>query len=161
MQVPAAVRWDLDPAAVLHLNGTEEIATSHLEPAALESLLAAAFWARGVDQGRAAFLIALDQAAAYASVNYQWFRQRLDRFVYIDRVVVAASSRGRGLARQLYADLAAAARTAGHTQLTCEVNREPPNPASDALHAALGFRELGQGTLVSGKVVRYLAWDLR
>jgi predicted GNAT superfamily acetyltransferase len=34
---------------------------------------------------------------------------------------------------------------------------EPPNPASDALHAALGFSEVGRAILPGGaKQVRYL-----
>ena len=41
--------------------------------------------------------------------------------------------------------------------MVCEVNAEPPNPASDAFHAALGFTEVGQATLNRGKVVRYFA----
>jgi predicted GNAT superfamily acetyltransferase len=37
----------------------------------------------------------------------------------------------------------------------CEVNAEPPNPASDAFHAAMGFAEVGSATLGGGKQVRY------
>ena len=39
----------------------------------------------------------------------------------------------------------------------CEVNRDPPNPDSDAVDAALGFREVGSAFLADrGKSVRYL-----
>jgi predicted GNAT superfamily acetyltransferase len=80
-----------------------------------------------------------------------------ERFVYIDRVIVAPSQRGRGLARLLYEDLIAAAARARHVLIGCEVNVEPPNPASDALHAALGFSEVGRAILPGGaKQVRYL-----
>ena len=42
--------------------------------------------------------------------------------------------------------------------VVCEVNREPPNPASDAFHAALGFSEVGLAAIHGGsKTVRYLA----
>src|SRR4029434_6608111 len=34
-----------------------------------------------------------------------WFRRRYRRFVYIDRVVVAAHARGQGLAQGMYSDL--------------------------------------------------------
>jgi predicted GNAT superfamily acetyltransferase len=37
------------------------------------------------------------------------------------------------------------------------VNTEPPNPASDAFHARLGFVEVGRAVLPGGaKAVRYL-----
>jgi uncharacterized protein len=104
-----------------------------------------------------AFLIAFDQNAAYDSANYLWFRQRLPRFVYVDRIVVAANHRGQGLARRLYEDLFERARAAGHQWIACEVNIEPPNPGSDAFHARLGFNEIGRATLAhNGKTVRYL-----
>ena len=42
--------------------------------------------------------------------------------------------------------------------LVCEVNCEPPNPASDAFHAAVGFTEVARAAIHRGsKVVRYLA----
>ena len=47
---------------------------------------------------------------------------------------------------------------AGHTLVTCEVNADPPNPASDAFHAALGFAEVGDAVIHGGeKSVRYYA----
>jgi predicted GNAT superfamily acetyltransferase len=108
-----------------------------------------------------AFLLAFDQDADYASPNFRWFKARHQYFVYIDRIVVAAHARGRGLARLLYADLFDHARAAGHDRIGCEVNLGPPNPASDGFHAALGFREVGCANLPgSGKIVRYLAKNL-
>ena len=77
--------------------------------------------------------------------------------MYVDRIAVAPTTRGRGHARRLYDDLFAHALRAGHQRVVCEVNREPPNPASDAFHAALGFAEVGAGTIHGGaKTVRYL-----
>ena len=89
---------------------------------------------------------------------WTWFRERYPRFVYVDRVVVAAEARGRGHARRLYEDLFDHVRRAGHTIVTCEVNADPPNPASDAFHAALGFSEVGDAVIHGGKKsVRYYA----
>ncbi len=51
----------------------------------------------------------------------------------------------------------AKASAAGHDRIVCEVNAEPPNPASDALHAALGFVAVGVASLAVGKTVRYYA----
>ena len=155
------VRWDdLDRSAVLTLNADHETETSPLEAPALEALLSSAFHVGHIAGGREAFLIALMPEADYASPNFQWFRRRGGRFVYIDRVVVANACRGRGLARQLYGELEVAARAAGHEELVCEVNLDPPNPASSAFHRALGFRPVGEAVVSVSKRVQYLSRPL-
>jgi predicted GNAT superfamily acetyltransferase len=114
------------------------------------------FW-RGGLASSTPFLLAFDQDARYDSPNFLWFRARYPRFVYVDRIVVASSARGRGHARRLYDDLFEHARRAGQERVVCEVNTIPPNPESDALHAALGFVEVGTATIHGGsKTVRYL-----
>ena len=41
--------------------------------------------------------------------------------------------------------------------IVCEVKKESPNPGSDALHAHIGFQDLGQAWLVhADEIVRYL-----
>ena len=147
-------------AAVLALNEAAEEETAPLDPARLAALLRTAAFAEAlVDAGGEvlAFLIGFDHAADYDSPNFLWFRDRMDRFAYVDRVVVAEAARGRGLARALYAAYADHARAHALERLVCEVNRVPPNPRSDAFHAALGFAEVGRGAPVQGKLVRYLA----
>ena len=128
--------------ALLALNNAHAQELSWLEAKRLEYLIGEAFLARRI--GRLdAFLLAFDQDARYDSPNFIWFRARYPRFVYVDRIVVAPSARGRGCARRLYADLFEHAVRAGHDRIVCEVNKTPPNPASDAFHAALGFVEVG------------------
>ena len=145
---------------MLALNNAHAVELSWLEAGELFALLGQAFYARRVGKLEA-FLLAFDQSASYDSPHYLWFRERYPRFVYVDRVVVAAASRGRGLARLLYGDLFRCARVAGHDLVTCEVNVQPPNPASDALHAALGFSEVGRASIHGGgKTVRYLSRPL-
>ncbi len=119
-------------------------------------MLEGAFHARSIGWAEA-FLLAFDQHAGYASPNFAWFRERYPRFVYVDRIAVAAEARGRGHARRLYGDLFRRAAAAGHTRVACEVNAYPPNPASEALHASLGFAEVGRAVLRDGaRTVRYL-----
>jgi predicted GNAT superfamily acetyltransferase len=146
-------------ARLLSLNNQHSGELSWLDRDGFARLVGNAFLARRI--GDDAFLLALDQGASYDSPNFLWFRERYPRFVYIDRVVVAPAARGRGLARRLYEGLFEEARRAGHERLACEVNREPPNPASDAFHAALGFVEVGTARIHDGaKTVRYLARPL-
>jgi predicted GNAT superfamily acetyltransferase len=146
-----------DQPAVLALNNQHAEELSWLEPGRLDHLIGQAFYARRI--GRLdAFILAFDQAADYDSPNYLWFRERYPRFVYVDRIAVANHARGRGLARRIYEDLFAAAQAAGHDIVTCEVNADPPNPGSDAFHAALGFDEVGDAVIHGGrKSVRYFA----
>jgi predicted GNAT superfamily acetyltransferase len=143
-------------SAVLVLNAANVEATSPLDPGSLGRLIRESCYARGIGGGADAFLIAMDQDADYASPNFQWFRERFERFVYIDRIITAEQARGRGLARALYEDLFAEAARLGHALVGCEVNLEPANPVSDAFHAALGFVEIGRAAIYGGtKTVRY------
>jgi uncharacterized protein len=106
-------------------------------------------------------LIALDNTAPYQNPNFAWFKEAYPSFVYIDRIIVAESARGQGIARLLYEDLFAAAHSAGVPRIVCEVNSEPPNPASDAFHLAMGFEKVGQAVLYNGaKTVNYFAKNL-
>lgn len=89
------------------------------------------------------FMIALNPEADYGSLNFIWFRERYDRFAYVDRLAVAEAARGRGIGRALYRDLAEWAANDAPV-VTCEVNLHPPNPTSLAFHHALGFHEVGQ-----------------
>ncbi len=143
--------------AVLALNNAHAAELSWLDRDRLTLLLRQAFHARRIGQVDG-FLLAFDENAPYDSPNYLWFCQRYRRFVYVDRVVVAPGARGRGYAGMLYADLFDRAGRVGHDIVVCEVNRDPPNPASDAFHAAQGFAEVGQAAIHQGsKTVRYLA----
>ena len=86
--------------ALLALNNAHARELSWLEPERLEHLVGQAFLARRIGH-LDAFLLAFDQDAQYDSPNFLWFCARYPRFVYVDRIVVAASARGRGYAQAL------------------------------------------------------------
>jgi predicted GNAT superfamily acetyltransferase len=102
------------------------------------------------------FCLVLAPGADYASMNYRWFSDRYDDFVYLDRVAIAPAFQRRGIGRAMYAEVERLARvrrpTAAH--FTLEVNLRPRNDRSLAFHTELGFVEVGQqetdyGALVS------------
>ena len=153
----------IDEASItraLDLNNRHAVELSHQTLDQFRALIGLACYARwNADQS--GFLIALDERAAYRNTNFDWFLARYSAFVYIDRVVVEPAQRGRGLARQLYEDLFAAARAAQCPRVVCEVNSDPPNPASDAFHARLGFAVIGTARLAQrGKTVRYFCREI-
>jgi hypothetical protein len=154
LQLRVPGRDDLD--ALLALSNAQGRDIGVFSREAFVELVELSFRAR-MTLARDAFLIALAEKAPAIAPNYRWFAERFERFVYVDRVVVAENARRKGLARLLYDDLFAAAAQAGYAHVCCEVNIDPPNPASDAFHAALGFLEIGSAWLPDrGKRVRYL-----
>jgi uncharacterized protein len=161
---PAMQPLDLigaDLSGCLALNNAHAVELSHATDGEFRHLVASAWYARGFAPARG-FALAFDQDSDITGANFLWFKARLARFVYIDRVVIAPAARGQGLARQLYLDVFEAARRARHTCITCEINIEPPNPASDAFHARLGFRIVGTRHLPDrGKTVQYYQYDLQ
>lgn len=140
---------------LLALNNAHAAETSWLDRSQWDRLTGGATLALAVPEA-AGFVVAFDQGAAYDSPNFLWLRNRFERFLYVDRVVVAKAHRGRGIARALYGAVIAAAAGAGLGRVVAEVNRHPPNPVSDAFHEALGFRPLATRDLSPEKSVRYL-----
>jgi uncharacterized protein len=153
--VKAKSMHDIDK--ILTLNALHETETSPLSHEKLMQMLTEAFYTATAEDGRDGYLICFDQNADYDSINFHWFKARYPRFVYIDRVVVAAHARGKGIARRFYEALFDRARSAGHKHIVCEINLMPPNPGSHAFHKALGFIEVGQADLGPNKRVSYQA----
>lgn len=141
----------------LELNSAVRHWTSDMDMVRLRALLGWAAAAPAMIRGERleGYLLGFAPDSAYDSPNYRWFSARLQRFAYVDRVIVAPSAQGQGVARALYAEFAA--RLPG--PLVCEVNSDPPNPGSDAFHERLGFVEIGSARLGPGKAVRYLALE--
>lgn len=92
----------------------------------------------------AGFVICMDHKADYDSLNYLWFKARYERFLYVDRIVVASTFRRQGIASRLYDAVLAFGQSQNLPLLVLEYNIEPPNPVSAAFHAAYGFQEVGR-----------------
>ena len=132
-------------AAVLALNEESVSVLAPLTRGRLEALHRRADDHRvAVVEGIAVgFLLAFTDGADHDSPNFRWFAERGAGFVYIDRVVVAPWCRRAGVGSQLYRDLIAFAVEQGRSRVTCEIDADPPNPASEQFHDAFGFVEVG------------------
>ncbi|MCD2470513.1 GNAT family N-acetyltransferase [Jiella sp. MQZ9-1] len=144
-----------DLPALLALNNAHAAELSLLDADGFARLIASAAHARQ-SADASAFVVAFDERADYGSVNYLWFKTRYERFLYVDRAVVAPSARGRELAHALYDTVFAVADSLQSGPVVCEINVEPPNLASQRFHEACGFRAVGGAALPGGrKMVAY------
>lgn len=145
-----------DTSQIVQLNLASEHFLSPLDGVRLAQLQAQAAYSRVIEAGGElrAFLLAFREDSDYDSSNYRWFANRFDRFLYIDRIVVAHTARGRGMGTAFYTDLLGFARQEGVMRITCEFDVDPPNPPSQRFHGGFGFAEVGLRHLpVSGKAV--------
>ena len=112
------------------------------------------------DEQIAGFLIGLRPGSDYQSLNYRWFCEHYDDFAYCDRVAVAQSARGKGIASLLYSDFAQQMPDSVKS-LTCEVNIMPPNEGSMRFHQRIGFHQVGTMSNDAGdKQVAFLLKEL-
>jgi hypothetical protein len=100
-----------------------------------------------------AFILTLREGKAYDSVNYLWFSEHYDQFLYIDRVVVSAKMHGQGLGQMLYQAVFQHAKRGGVPYVAAEIDINPPNPGSLKFHEKFGFEEVGKQTVAEGKKV--------
>lgn len=145
-----------DMPRILELNNREKEAVNALRQDSLAAMCRLGFAALVAGEPIEAFLLAFDHETPAQGPNHAWFLARETSFVYVDRVVVSASSQRKGLAGRLYATLEAKARAARIAALCCEVNLLPANLPSLAFHERLGFATVGEATDPrNGKRVRY------
>ena len=118
--------------------------TGQVSPAELVALLDLASFAVGAfeDDSMLGFVICLPPQTTYGSLNYAWFNQRYDAFLYVDRIAVAANQRDRGVGSALYERVVACANEHA-VPVAAEVNRLPPNPGSMRFHHRFNFVEVG------------------
>jgi hypothetical protein len=138
---------DADVARVLEINEANVPEVGSVDATRMSFLLDQSELALAVelDDLVAGFCIVLGPGSPYDSVNYRWFTDRYDDFLYLDRVAFDAAFQGRGLGTLLYAEVDRSMRAlGGAAHLALEVNLDPPNERSLAFHARRGFVEVGQ-----------------
>ncbi len=88
------------------------------------------------------FVLCLPPATRYASLNYAWFNERYDHFLYVDRIAVSQHYRNREVGTLLYAAVIAEADK-NSRPVAAEVSLNPPNLGSMRFHGRHNFREVG------------------
>lgn len=100
------------------------------------------------------FVICFRENLEYESLNYKFFNDTKQKFLYIDRVVIQSDYRRMGFGTRVYKyiDELAAKET---LPICCEVNLIPLNQISLNFHAKNGFIKVGERDFKDHSV-RYL-----
>jgi len=139
-----------DFAAILALNlESQHFLSPLVDPSKLARLYreAAVFQVATSEDLVAGFLLVFGPQANYDSPNFLWFTARYHDFLYVDRIVISEKFRGRHLASAFYQQLESHALAQGVARIVCEVNIDPPNPASLRFHESQGFVEVGRKSI--------------
>jgi len=89
------------------------------------------------------FVICLLPKTEYGSLNYAWFNERYDEFIYVDRIAVATEFRNQGIGSMLYEKVFEYAKS-NNIPVTAEVSLRPPNQGSDRFHLRHGYEVVGE-----------------
>lgn len=140
---------------VLELNDESVHFLSPLTNDKLESIISQSEMVNVIEaDGRVeAFVLTLKEGKEYDSVNYLWFSNHYDHFLYIDRVVVSLQMQGKGLGNILYESVFSHAKLIGVPYVAAEIDINPPNPGSLKFHEKFGFVKVGKQTVAQGKKV--------
>jgi len=152
-----------DLARVLEINNANTPGVSELTLSELEMDLSNSLHALAIDNELGevcAFCITFAPDAPDAGSNHQWFAERYESFVYLDRIAIDSNDQNRGLGALIYQSVEQhMLNSAEHSLLCCEVNLEPPNPGSLRFHHRIGFTEVGQHSPQQGYLVSLLLKD--
>jgi predicted GNAT superfamily acetyltransferase len=153
-----------DVARVLEINNANTPGVSELTLSELETDIKNCLHALAIDNEHGevcAFCITFAPDAPDAGVNHQWFADRFESFVYLDRIAIDPTYQNLGLGVLLYQSVEQQMiASAQHSLLCCEVNLEPPNPGSLRFHHRIGFTEVGQHSPQQNYLVSMLSKNL-
>jgi len=138
------VLTQLDTPALWRINEQGLPGVGEVSQEAMADLLSLCAYAWGAfDQGElVGFVLCLQPGTRYTSLNYAWFNQNHDEFLYVDRIAVADTHRNRQIGSALYEQVIKQATERG-LPVAAEVNLTPPNPGSMRFHQRHGFAEVG------------------
>lgn len=106
----------------------------------------------------AGFCMVLLPDADYGSPNFKFFCDRLEDFIYLDRVAVTSNFQGKGIGAALYSEVE---KLSDATWFALEVNTKPRNEGSLRFHAREGFVQMEELETRPGKMVSLMVKKLK
>ncbi|NIK55833.1 GNAT family N-acetyltransferase [Kribbella shirazensis] len=147
-----------DIAAVLALNATAEDLVEPLSADRLDwlRLIAAHAVVVDLDGTPAGFVLTYTPGSAYDGLAFESFaRVYADRFLFIERIVVAPEHRRSGIASKVYRAIERAAKPFDRA-----VTAVPAGTPALTFHANRGYAEVGKQVLPDGTTAMLLSKEL-
>jgi predicted GNAT superfamily acetyltransferase len=147
-----------DITAVMALNTKAEGQVEPLGPDRLDwlRLIAAHAAVVDLDGTPAGFVLTFTPGSAYDGLAFESFTQTYaDRFLLVERIVIAPEHRRRGIATQVYRAIERAARPFDRT-----VAAVPADSGALPFHTARGYEEVGKQRLPNGTNTTLLSKEL-
>lgn len=142
-----SIQWlvETDVPLMLEINEQGLPGTGKVNQQEMQNLLELSELSLGVfaDKKLLGFVICLLPKTEYGSLNYAWFNERYDEFIYVDRIAVAIDARNQGIGSMLYDKVFDYAIT-NNIPVTAEVSLRPPNQGSDRFHLRHGYQIVGE-----------------
>ena len=142
MQTRKLTQYDVDSMWLINEQGLP--GTGQVTPQEISQLLELSTISLGVfsNDELLGFVICLSPGTDYASLNYAWFNEKYEHFIYVDRIAVSTDYRDRGIGSLLYQEVVSYSNQ--HSiPIAAEVNLTPPNPGSMRFHERFQFEEVG------------------
>ena len=96
-----------------------------------------------IDEKLVGFVLCLYPQKDYSSLNYAWFNDRYNQFLYVDRIAISTQHRNIEIGSELYTKVFQLA-SEKRIPVTAEVSLYPPNEGSDRFHLRHGFSSVGE-----------------
>ena len=134
----------VDISSIWEINEQGLPGTGKVSPEEISHLLDISELSLGVYKGQKllGFVLCLLPKTNYGSLNYAWFNEKYDEFIYVDRIAVRTNSRDRGVGSLLYQEVINYSEKYD-VMITAEVSLKPPNEGSMRFHYRFGFRDVG------------------
>ena len=142
LEIRPLTKADID--AIWSINEEGLPGTGKVSSDEIEALLDFSSLAVGahLDEILVGFVICLPPKTDYGSLNYAWFNNNYNDFLYVDRIAVRTQYQNRKIGTLLYDFVKSNAVERG-VPVTAEVNIQPPNPGSIRFHERHGFERVG------------------
>ena len=89
------------------------------------------------------FMMCFREKSKHQSLNYKYFNDRKDKFLYVDRIAIRGDNGRKGFGSILYRELFKIA-SLSNLSVCCEVYTRPMNTTSLKFHYKNGFKSVGK-----------------